>query len=53
MATVIKNLKWLIPILMIIVLWEPVKPILFLLSISLILMILLNPAVDILESLKL
>tara|TARA_Y100000590_G_C15630100_1_gene980893 strand:+ start:388 stop:1458 length:1071 start_codon:yes stop_codon:yes gene_type:complete len=51
MATVIKNLKWLIPILMIIVLWNPVKPILFLLSISLILMILLNPAVDILESL--
>ena len=51
MAIVIKNLKWIIPILMIIILWEPVKPILLLLSISIILMILLNPAVDILESL--
>ena len=50
MATVIKNLKWLIPILMLIILWNPVKPILFLMSISLILMILLNPLVEILET---
>lgn len=50
MATVIKNLKWLIPILMLIILWNPIKPILFLMSISLILMILLNPLVEILET---